>query len=112
MAALRINAWLERAEPIISLHSEMSNHLIAQWHGDAVQELLEQGVITCQELFSENPRVQQQAAHELLLTACANSLCAKNGPQCFSCITSRLLQNFMYTDQAEYGREGRSVIAA
>lgn len=101
MAALRINAWIERSEPVISLHSEMSNHLIAQWRGIAVQELLEQGIITCQELFSENPRIQQQAAHELLLTACANSLCVKNGPPCFSCITSRLLQNFMHTDQTE-----------
>lgn len=112
MAALRINAWIERPEPIISLHSEMSNHLIAQWRGEAVRELLEQGVVTCQELFSEHPKVQQQAAHELLLTACANSLCMRNGPQCFSCITSRLLHSFMQTDPHSTAKPEATMVAA
>lgn len=112
MAALRINAWLERAEPIISLHSDMSNQLIAQWRGEAVAELLEQGIITCQELFSENPKIQQQVAHELLLTACANTLCAKNSSPCFSCITGRLLQSFMHASPAECESTSHSVIAA
>lgn len=112
MSALRINAWLERSEPVISLHSEMSNHLIAQWRGDAVNELLEQGVVTCQELFSESPRIQQQVAHELLLTACANTLCAKNASPSFSCITSRLLKNFMQTDRSATDGDHHTVIAA
>ncbi|MDO6563923.1 hypothetical protein Q4488_11065 [Amphritea sp. 1_MG-2023] len=92
MDALRIDAWLERREPVIKLHSGLSNSLIAEWRGHAVNELLEQGIVTCYELYSTTRSLQQQAAHELLLNACANSLCQRNGPQCFNCITGRLLR--------------------
>lgn len=92
MSALKINAWLERKDPVISLHSAISGSLIAEWKGNAVQELLDQGIVSCTELLSASRRVQQQTAHELLLIACANSLCSRNGPQCFSCITGRLLR--------------------
>ncbi|GGK85536.1 hypothetical protein [Amphritea balenae] len=98
MSALRINAWLERREPVIALHSGLSDSLIAEWRGSAVAELLEQGIVTCAELFSDSQKVQQQAAHELLLNACANSLCSRNGPQCFSCITGRLLKALALSD--------------
>lgn len=100
MGALRIDAWLERKEPIIKLHSALSNSLIAEWRGSAVAELLEQDIITCEELFSGSRRIQQQAAHELLLNACANSLCSKNGPQCFNCITGRLLRALAQSDSS------------
>lgn len=102
MDALRIDAWLERKEPVIKLHSGLSNHLIAEWRGSAVEELLEHGIVTCQELFSTIRSVQQQAAHELLLNACANSLCQKNGPQCFNCITGHLLRALANSDQRAY----------
>lgn len=98
MDALRIDAWLERKEPIIRLHSGMSEALIAEWRGNAVVELIEQGIVTCNELFSTDRKVQQQAAHELLLNACANSICSKNGPQCFTCITGRLLRALALSD--------------
>lgn len=100
MASLRIDAWLERKEPIIKLHSGLSDSLIAEWRGSAVFELLEQGIITCEELFSNNQRQHQQAAHELLLNACANSLCSRNGPQCFNCITGRLLRALAHSDSS------------
>ena len=73
MGSLRIDAWLEREEPIIKLHSGMSDALIAEWRGNTVTELIEQGIVTCSEMFSTDRKVQQQAAHELLLNACANS---------------------------------------
>ncbi len=98
MGSLRIDAWLEREEPIIKLHSGMSDALIAEWRGNTVTELIEQGIVTCSEMFSTDRKVQQQAAHELLLNACANSLCSKNGPQCFTCITGRLLRALAHSD--------------
>ncbi|MBQ0783503.1 MAG: hypothetical protein KBT66_04635 [Amphritea sp.] len=98
MNALRIDAWLERKEPVIKLHSGLSDSLIAEWRGSAVSELLEQGIITCEELFSGSGRTQQQAAHELLLNACANSLCSQKGPQCFNCITGRMLRALAQSD--------------
>lgn len=98
MYALTINAWLERREPVVSLHSAISGNLIAEWRGEAVQELLEQGIVNCTELSSASRRIQQQTAHELLLIACANSLCSRNGPQCFSCITGRLLRALAQSD--------------
>ncbi|MBU2966847.1 hypothetical protein Q4508_16030 [Amphritea sp. 2_MG-2023] len=102
MNGLRIDAWLERKEPVIKLHSGVSNHLIAEWRGSAVTELFELGIVTCRELFSNTRSVQQQAAHELLLNACANSLCQQNGPQCFNCITGRLLRALAKSDQRAY----------
>ncbi|SER09860.1 hypothetical protein SAMN03080615_03909 [Amphritea atlantica] len=101
MNVLRIDAWMERREPVIKLHSGLSENLIAEWRGSAVCELIEQGIVTCGELFSTDRRVQQQAAHELLLNACANSLCRSNGPQCFTCITGRLLQALAHSDNQE-----------
>ena len=98
MSALTINAWLERREPVVSLHSAISGSLIAEWRGAAVQELLDQGIVSCRELGSTSRRIQQQTAHELLLIACANSLCSRNGPQCFSCITGRLLRALAQSD--------------
>jgi hypothetical protein len=98
MGSLRIDAWLERKEPVIKLHSGLSESLVAEWRGSAVLELLEQGIVTCEELYSGSNRIQQQAAHELLLNACANSLCSRNGPQCFNCITGRLLRALAHSD--------------
>ena len=62
MAALIVDAWLEREEPIIRLHSGMSEALIAEWRGSAVYELIEQGTVTCNELFSTNRRQARSAA--------------------------------------------------
>ncbi|BBB27695.1 hypothetical protein [Amphritea japonica] len=100
MGSLRIDAWLERREPVIKLHSGVSDSLIAEWHGSAVIELLEQGIVTHEEMLSNDHNRQQQAAHELLLNACANSLCSRNGPQCFNCITGRLLRALAHSDSS------------
>ena len=95
MSALRINAWLERKEPVISLQSSLSGSLIAEWRGSAVTELLDEGVVTINELNSVNQRTLQQVSHELLLLACSKSLCCNRGTNCFTCITGRLLKNYI-----------------
>lgn len=95
MSALRVNAWLERKEPVISLQSSLSGSLIAEWRGSAVTELLDEGIVTISELNSMNQRIQQQISHELLLLACSKSLCCHRGTNCFTCITGRLLKNYI-----------------
>lgn len=97
MSALTINAWLERENPVIALVSSLSGNTIAEWRDSAVAALIEDGTVTLSELCSDSQKVQQRTAHELLLTACATSLCARSGDNCFSCITGRLLANYMST---------------
>lgn len=97
MSALTINAWLEREKPVITLVSSLSGDTIAEWRDSAVTALIEEGIITLSELCSGSQKVQQQTAHELLLTACATSLCKCSGNNCFSCITERLLASYMST---------------
>ncbi|WP_432471095.1 hypothetical protein [Amphritea sp. HPY] len=97
MSALTINAWLEREKPVITLVSSLSGNTIAEWRDSAVATLIEDGTVTLSELCSDSQKVQQQTAHELLLTACATSLCARRGNNCFSCITGRLLASYMST---------------
>lgn len=95
MSALTINAWLERKKPVITLVSSLSGNIIAEWRDSAVAALIEDGIVTLSELSSGSQKVQQQTAHELLLTACSTSLCTRRGNNCFSCITGRLLESYM-----------------
>lgn len=106
MSVLTINAWLERKQPVITLISSISGNTIAEWRGQAAITLIEEGVLTLTELSSDNQKVQQQIAHELLLTACATSLCSRRGNNCFSCITGRLLESYMSSITASQCQPG------
>ncbi len=100
MSALTINAWIERNDPVISLSSQLSGKVIACWRGQAARQLLEDGVVTLHELQNQQRQSLQQAAHELLLVACADSLCTAQGKQCFSCLTGLLLKSYMHSAHA------------
>ena len=107
MSTLTINAWIDRKDPIICLSSSISGKPIARWYGQSARQLFEDGVLTLKELYSNNKQLQQQAAHELLLIACADSLCNEQGKKCFTCITSLLLKSYMQSDQLETNQKER-----
>ncbi|MEH6577403.1 MAG: hypothetical protein V7731_10060 [Amphritea sp.] len=107
MSTLTINAWIDRKDPIICLSSGITGKLIARWHSQSARQLFEDGVLTLKELFSNNKQLQQQAAHELLLIACADSLCNEQGKKCFTCITSLLLKSYIQNNQLATNQKER-----
>ncbi len=100
MSALAINAWLDTGSPRISLTNSLTGQLIACWQGKAVQQLFDDGIITLAELHSTDRSILSRLSHDLLLMACANSLCQRQNDGCFNCITGRLLQSYMQQRRA------------
>ncbi|WP_271271822.1 hypothetical protein [Aliamphritea hakodatensis] len=96
MTALAINAWLNTEHPSISLTNSITGQLIACWQGEAVQHLFDDGIITLTELHSTDRSTLSRLSHDLLLMACASSLCQRQSDGCFNCITGRLLQSYMH----------------
>ncbi|WP_261842471.1 hypothetical protein [Aliamphritea ceti] len=101
MTALAINAWLNTPLPSISLTNSISGQLIACWQGEAVQQLFDDGILTLTELHSSDRNTLSRLSHDLLLMACASSLCHRQGDGCFNCITGRLLQSYMQHNRSQ-----------
>ncbi len=101
MTALAINAWLNTSQPSISLTNSLSGQLIACWQGEAVEQLFDEGIVTLTELHSSDRSTLARLSHDLLLMACASSLCHRQGDGCFNCITGRLLQSYMQQSRAK-----------
>ncbi|MBN3564891.1 hypothetical protein [Aliamphritea spongicola] len=95
MTVLAINAWLNTEHPSISLTNSITGQLIACWQDQAVQQLFDDGIITLTELHSSDRSTLSRLSHDLLLMACASSLCQRQSDGCFNCITGRLLQSYM-----------------
>ncbi len=99
MGAFIVDAWIDSIEPSIRLLNRSTGKLIAQWRDQEVRRLLDEGVVTVAELSSDDRSVNQRVAQDLLLTACADSLCVKAQGHCFSCVTRQLLRSYRMLDQ-------------
>lgn len=69
-----INAWLDRADPFISLRNKLTGEEVTRFEKAELQECLDQGDFCLHELCSVNPLVQQELVKCLLLTRCSNDL--------------------------------------
>lgn len=69
-----INAWLDRADPFISLHHRQTGEVVARFEKYELQECLEQGDFCLNEFCNPCQRVQQELVKCLLLAQCSHKL--------------------------------------
>lgn len=69
-----INAWLDRADPFVSLHNKQTDEVVAHFEKAQLQTCLEQGDFCVAELCSADQRVQQELVKCLLLMHCSQDL--------------------------------------
>lgn len=75
-----INAWLDRADPFISLHNRHTDEVVARFDRHELQACLDQGDFCLQELCDPCQRAQQELVKCLLLAQCArNARCQVEG---------------------------------
>lgn len=71
----KLDAWLERRDPMLRIVDEGSDRTVAEWRGEALQELLESGVLSSGECQAPRSRdTVHELIRELILESCLGGI--------------------------------------
>ncbi|WP_018141326.1 hypothetical protein [Thioalkalivibrio sp. ALJ7] len=71
----KLDAWLERRDPMLRIVDEDSDRTVAEWQGEALQELLESGVLSPGECQAPRSRdTVHELIRELILESCLGGI--------------------------------------
>ncbi|AOE49486.1 hypothetical protein [Kangiella sediminilitoris] len=72
-----INAWLDRRQPKLELIEKNSGNIIGRWQGRGLQQLFNSGLISYEELASNDRTDSKQLVKALILELTCEELCGR-----------------------------------
>ena len=61
-----INAWLDCSNPYISIHNKLDDELLVHFNAKSVNQLIEDGEVSVEDLQSTDPDIQMDVATHLI----------------------------------------------